>query len=61
MTYEDGGSVDPSEDCESSNSHNVVVEQRGTGLSSRDSILKLEIPVIVNEISFRRESEGGGE
>jgi hypothetical protein len=45
MTYEDGGCVDSGEDSESGNANDVVVEQRGTGLISRDGILQLEIPV----------------
>lgn len=34
MTYEDGGGVDPSENGESSNADDVVVEEGGTGLIS---------------------------
>lgn len=46
MTYKDGGGVDSSENGESGNTDDVIVEQRGTGLISRDMVLKLEIPGI---------------
>lgn len=46
VTYEDGGGVYTSKDGESSNTNNVVVEQRGTGLIKLDSLLKAEIPVV---------------
>jgi len=44
VTYENGGGVDTSEDSESTNTDDIVVEQRGTGLISLDGLLKLEIP-----------------
>ena len=44
MTYENGGGVDTSEDCESANPNDIVVEQRGTGLIILDRLLKPEIP-----------------
>ena len=56
-TYEDGCGVYTSEDGESSNADDVVVEQRGTWLISPDGILKLEIPATRWGISFRRKTE----
>ena len=47
VTYEDGGGVDASEDGESTNTNDIVVEQRGAGLVSLDNLLKLEIPTMI--------------
>lgn len=47
VTYEDGGGVDASEDGESTNTNDIVVEQRGAGLVSLDNLLELEIPTMI--------------
>ena len=43
VTYEDCSCVDSSEDSETSDADDVIVKQGGTGLISRNGVLKLEI------------------
>jgi hypothetical protein len=44
MTYEDGGSEHTSKDGERTGANDIIVEQRGAGLITLDSVLEMDVP-----------------
>lgn len=44
MTYEDGGGEHTSKDGERTSADDIIVVQRGAGLITLDSVLKMDVP-----------------